>query len=182
LGTPQKCSEAYEMGGHGLILAAMRRCCINEMTQAHGCRALGSLTRYVSTARESLLSMGGIDAVVAGMKKFPTSLLVQLYGFVSINNLLVPDSKLVKTQVKRFVENLGGLEIITCALKEFQDTPNIQHYGCRVLHTALCQAQESKQAMIRSEAVIAVATALKNHADHEDVLQAGSDFMSTLFH
>ena len=118
--------------------------------------------------------LGGIDQVIAIMKKFFDNEKMQLIGCGTACNLVHKN----KENAEKFVRH-NGIPAILAAMKAFPDNAKLQWWACCTFK-ALLRKGEWKAQVKKSGAVPVVAAALATHNDNVEVCSEAGRLMKLL--
>lgn len=117
----------YEIGGHFMIVAVIKKYYPHEMIQQNGVAALHYLTAY-DKIRNSLSKIDIVATILLPMRNFAHNGKIQQYGCGAINCLTWKNGP----NSNRLV-NIGGLNDICYAMKTYTNNYILQQFGTLVL-------------------------------------------------
>lgn len=126
--------EFFFLGGQSSVIAVMRKhqnChailmeCFNVVTDA---------TCMSEDLQNAFRKVGGIEAVLAAMEKFPNDRNIQFSGLLSLANLCCHNEANAKT----LVTDLNGVSAILKSMHIFSNDEDVASAGCLALRNLCC--------------------------------------------
>jgi hypothetical protein len=148
--------------GFSTIVNVMNKWKVVPEIQAEACKVLqnASIFHRNSSPPLNLASDCGIfEAIFLAMKSYPDNLFVQQWGCGALMNLCC-----CKENADYVVKELDGIYLIVVAMKDFPTSPLLQAYACAAFYN-LSQWEEYKKPIVNAGGLIALASAITNHAD-----------------
>jgi hypothetical protein len=159
--------EILRLGGHMAIVQVLKKKLEDDLIQEKGIQALYIFTD--STPGKLLVGdIGGVDAILAGMKQHPEAINVQTWGCDAIANLL----KNTKPNAARFAESDGITQVIA-AMKAHPDDAHVQWHGCLALFY-LSEWAEYRPLIFAAGGAVTIATVMEKYSDHPRGVREGS--------
>ena len=116
--------------GPTIVVQAMDRRTRNTEINTLGCWVLGHLAEDHKVGT-SVVTNGGIDAIVRAMIVFPENTLLQHYGCFALRTILEHSSKSAKAVIGK-----GGVDVILMAQQNHPQNKGIVVHSSRALNTA----------------------------------------------
>jgi hypothetical protein len=145
-------------GGHTQIVIAMQNHSKSKQLQAEGCRALQNPCYEYDVIKQPIVAVGGIDVILAALKRYPTDSLVQRNGCGALGNL-----SRKRENIEELVEQ-ETIAIVIRAMKMFPDVSKIQRCGCGFIWNVTKQ-QEYRERLSESEVISALGVAIDKFPD-----------------
>ena len=175
--------EAYEAGGHAVLITIMKKWMHNESIQTSSCRCIQNMSCTHNEAKESFAAIGGLESILTAMRTFPTSQRVQRSGCGALMNLLSgndEESKILQTMSKKFVQEYEGIPLVVNAMRTFPQELKVQLWG-NGLFQNLAQTKSFRLDMMRGGAVTAAGASLEGHCDDASIQQHVTKLMLIMF-
>lgn len=173
-------------GGHVLVVLTMRKWSYEEAIQEYALSCLVAMTYRSNDACTSVARSGGIETIIAALKRFPNSSEVQGHGITAIlNTFSVLDQpqerslEFIRPLSVRFVEEYRGLELVEKARTLNQDDEHLVICLCGLLDNLACN-KELQSLLIKKGAVTVVGGVLQRHYDHEKVRSYALSFLKII--
>ncbi|CAB9523407.1 expressed unknown protein [Seminavis robusta] len=190
LSSHTKCTEAIDLGGHGIVVVTMRKWGYNKKIQQLGCECLHNIVfNYKQHPMQldlfdALAVMGALETVIEGMDQFPESLGVQRFGLAALGNLLVGKKTSTRLQARthKAVQELDAITTVVGGMRRFPNNVMVQGCGCIVLAAFLkANPGDYKSKIVEAGAVLDVAAAVTNHPANALIEKEASAFMKVYF-
>lgn len=173
--------------GAGILLALVRvmgKWQKDEEIQTEACATLSYLSMY-DTAGAYMFHfyhLGGVEALVNAMKLFPRNRRIILDGIYTLDNSMLQSSPMIQGTSpaeeslgtiigRRFVKELGGIEIVLMAMEELSNISLVLKLCCRVL-SRFSEEKEFRPHMWDAGAVPVLASVLEDNLENEDIKHA----------
>lgn len=171
---------ASELGATTMLVCIMRKCQLRQDVQLLCCKNLVVLTFEAKAARISFIEMGGVEAILSAMNIFPQSSELCDSGFCVFTNCFSgnddeADAVSRDKVMKRFVEELGGLELIEKTMKEYPQCVKLQFSCCGLLCNLSTNSKFHKP-MVKAGLVGRVGATLQLHFNDDKVKDAAKAF------
>ncbi|CAB9497070.1 armadillo repeat containing 6 [Seminavis robusta] len=179
----EKRIEAYQAGGHAVLVVTMKKWRLNESIQTSSCRCIQNMSCTNAEAKESFAVVGGMEAVLNAMRTFPKSQRVQRSACGALMNLLSGSDEeraILDAMADKFVKEWDGIALIVAAMRNFPKEVKIQLWG-NGLFQNLAQNRNYRMKMMKSGAVTAAGGSLEQHSDDENIKQYASKFLRIMF-
>jgi hypothetical protein len=160
-------------GGHTQIVIAMQNHSKSKQLQAEGCRALQNPCYEYDVIKQPIVAVGGIDVILAALKRYPTDPLVQSKGCGALTNL---SSK--RENINELVEQ-GTIPTVIGAMKKFRNVARIQQNGCGFIWNVAKQ-QEHHNRFWESGGISAVGAAVEKFPDDMSLRNYAREAMKLL--
>ncbi|CAB9501305.1 expressed unknown protein [Seminavis robusta] len=205
-GNPQECSQAVSLGGHSVLISAMKKWSQHEPIVLHCSHAIfrmiGTYTKRCGGDNDSqndddeededrfdliegFLVAGALEVLVNALRNFPRSSEVQLFGMGALGNLLgagmaaalVSDTS--RQAAREFVEEHYGVSLLVTIMTRFAHKPKVQEFGCWIV--ARLARMRRFHGILKREALVAVSTAVQNNPKSATINKQASSFMASIF-
>ena len=158
-------------GGLLAIVQIMEQHIDHPGIQVSACHALEKLA--LDHENEVAISeVGGLEAVISSMMANFHDDRVHEAGWSALWNMTCHHADLA-------VDIEEGLQALTSCMAEHAQQPNVQRNACGTLAN-LCQSPDRMKALRDAGGFVAIATALENHWDNDEVRQEASNALTTL--
>jgi hypothetical protein len=173
--------EAYETGGLTTAVAIMKKWLPEEAVQLEGCRMIANMMAEGDEAINYIgifSKIGGPEAILSAFRTYPESLELQCAGMAAFSNVLsYPENGDAKKVARRFVNDLGGIQLVVRTMRSHSTDPKVQKTAC-LLRSNLCSvSEEFNPALRQSGAISAVGNAIDCHREYEDIQNWGFAFL-----
>jgi hypothetical protein len=138
-----------------------------------GIRALENCT-HPALARVLVGDIGGVEVILAGMRKHPTYTNVQQVGCGAIANLLFE----TKRNAERFQES-DGIAAVISAMKAHPENEDVQLGSCGAL-LSICEWAEYRPLIVAAGGAVAIDTVMEKYGDNPRVREMSQDAMQKL--
>ena len=136
--------------------------------QRVGCRWLFQISNFSAANQVKVATLGGIEAVLAGMEAHPCAEEVQGEGCKVLNHLCCNADNKAK------VAALGGVETVLVGMHTHADDEFVQEYGCMVLKDLCCDADIVNRMTALGTVREVVESAIAAHPSNSDVQNCGA--------
>ena len=174
---------AIDLGAPTRVVMILTQSLMHKDIQVSCFKILSSLTFESKIARFSVIEMGGVEAILSAINMFPLSVELREFGFMTIMNTLSGDDEEGKASrekcSRRFVEELGGLDLLEQSMSSFLDHAGVQASCCGLL----CNLSTNKKffkAMVKTDLIASTGKALQYHFNHDGVREAANAFNSQM--
>lgn len=175
----KKIEETRKMGGHALVIAAMKRHQHNRLVQRSGCRFFQwavSIAKIPST----LVQLGVFEALANAMTLYPSHENLHFYSCNAIQLLLGSKKSLGKWGPK-FVFDLGAIPLILETMQRFLSSPKVVDQCCMCFQRFLLFGADAKKALRSGGVATLVASAVEKYPQDKELQKSASDFMVQFF-
>jgi hypothetical protein len=181
LASPELRREAYETGAPGIFVIVMKKWLSNDSIQREACRCLQNIVLQFPEAVKSFAKVGAVESVMSALYNFPNSLDIQKNALGALNNFFAikQEKKLMATTAMRFVRELGGVELLVRAMKDFPEDCKIQKRCCGILYSQ-CMLCDCKATIRELGVVGTVAAAIQMHRGDSGVQIVASAFLNAM--
>ena len=166
--------EIRRLGGHMAVVQAVKMRVDDALIQEEGIRAIWNLS-YQMPAKVLVGDIGGVEVILAGMKRHPEDVRLQRVGCGAIANL----SDNTKRNAERFEESDGIAAVIAAMEVHDPENEDVQLYSCVVLKH-LCEWAEYRPLIVAAGGAATIAYAMKEYSDNPRVREAAQDAMQEL--
>jgi len=181
-----KCTEAVDLGAHGICILTMKKWQYNRRIQQLCCECIHNIVYNYKDGRidimEALAIMGALETIIRSMDKFNDSLDVQRFGLAALGNLLYGKGEGLRERARKCVED-EDIDVITTvvgATRRFSDNAMVQGCACIVL-TRLLKMGDYKDRMTEASVLLDIAAAVTNHRSNAIIEKEASSFMKVYF-
>jgi hypothetical protein len=164
--------ELRRLGGHMAVVQIVKKYVDDALIQEEGIRALLNCTNP-TLAKVLVGDIGGVEVILAGMKRHPQAENVQRMGCGTIGNLCE-----TKRNASRFEESDGIAQVIA-AMKAHPENEDVQVYGCVALEN-MCEWAEYRPLIFAAGGAVTIATVMEKFSDNPSVRQSSQDAMQAL--
>jgi hypothetical protein len=179
---PDKFREAYQSGAILAIIVSMRKWPNDKSIQADCCRFAANMMFHVQDAGKSVAILGGVEAILAAMKRYPDSPIIQDVGVLVCGNFFGACNydKCRKT-MERFIKELDGNEAVLHAMRAFPTNVYLQRRGCGIFLMQCLISSDYNTILKSSDAISVIGTAVSKHLDDELLQRYARSFMKAIF-
>lgn len=174
--------DVIDLGGHGMVLLAMRKYAGSETVQEHGLMCISFLVWDRGSVGLAVEKSGGLEAALNASLTFSNSEPVQFAACCAVGGLLRGmRMEFVVAQQRfghRLIFDFDGIEWILTIMKRFLDFAGSQNIGCQILTHMLSFGEESKNMLQQAGVVARVSTAVNKHPQDADLQKCADNFMA----
>jgi hypothetical protein len=162
--------ETRRLGGHVAVVQVVKKHVDDPLIQEEGIRALSNFT-HSALAKVLVGDIGGVEVVLAGMKRHPQAENVQWVGCGAIANMLHE----TKRDAAR-VEESDGIAQAIAAMKAHPEDEDVQFHGCGALEI-VCEWAECRPLIFAAGGAVTIATVMEKFSDNPRVRRFSQDAM-----
>jgi hypothetical protein len=138
------------------VAASMSANLSDPRAQADGCETLRTIVQGNAANKTIIVSAGGLEAIVAAMRAFTSSLPVQETGCDVIFHLALVE------QLRAPIVSAEGIVVVVGAMRAFAANSSIQQSGCSVLDD-LSKIEANRAPIVSAGGIEAVQAAMRAH-------------------
>jgi hypothetical protein len=165
--------EIRRLGGHMAIVQVLKKQVDAVLIQEEGIRALCNCT-YPALAEVLVGDIGGLEVILAGMRKHPKNINIQGAGCGAIANLLHE----TKRNAERLKESDGIASVIS-AMKAHPENEIVQSSSCGAL-VNMCEWAEYRPLVLAAGGAVTIANVMEKYSDTPRVFEVSQDAMQRL--
>lgn len=166
--------EVHDGGGAFTVVATMNKWFTSREIVIVGMRAIANLGAN-TTFRDTAVNVGAMEAVLLAMENFPDCKYVQRNASAAICRLCLES----KFHAAHFVGELGGLEMLTHAMKRFPDSVRMQKWAILTLYD-FCSVQQLRKPIVQCGGVKALEHFMNKYQHTEDCKEVWEKAENTL--
>lgn len=176
----EKALSFFRVGGHAAILRLMKQHSSSEDIQTQAVAILVCMTMSKDVEiRKGLLMMKGVDALCEILRKFPLHSSIQCNGIGALCNLTIGCA----STAEHIVTKLGAVSLVVGAMSQFPCDGVLVQNCCKLLWS-LCDSCKDRRnvldAIRNAKAMSAVAAALENHGERQNLQEYGKGALKAL--
>ena len=182
--SPNKCTEAVDLGAHGICVLTMKKWQYHKRIQQLSCECIHNIVFNYKDGRidlmEALAVMGALEIIIKSMDKFADSLGIQRFGLAALGNLLYGKGEALQARARKCVEEHDAITTVVSATRRFPKNAMVQGCGCIVL-TGFFKLGDYKMKMAEAGTLLDIAAAVTNHPNNALIEKEASTFMKLFF-
>ena len=181
-----KCSEAVDLGGHGIFVLTMKKWHYQKRIQELSCECIHNIVFNYKDKRidimEALAVTGALEVIIKAMDKNADSLGIQRFGLAALGNLLYGKGEVLQARARRCVEELEAITTVVSATRRFPHNVMVQGCGCIVLTGFFKLGGDAyKMQVVEAGTLMDIASAVTNHPTNALIEKEASTFMKLFF-
>jgi hypothetical protein len=154
--------EVFDNGGPYIVVAAMNKWYNSREIIIDGMRAVANLGAN-TPFRDAAVMVGAMDVVLLAMENFSDCPIIQRNACAAICRLCLES----KFHAAHFVGELGGLEMLTYAMKRFPDNVSMQKWAVLALYD-FCTIEQLRKPIVRCGGVKALEYFMNKYQNTKD--------------